>query len=310
MRRVLFLIFVYSSFPIFPKNTYVEPNAVGSHLMEYFVNCLYWSLKGEEIPTLGYEGVKNNKEIQNFYNHLPKKIDLTSQEREILSNIPKRIWNLKITYCPVFYESTDKEHYLNYHRVLRTVSNRVIQTTLRECGYELKVQYPLIHYRLGDVPFCRNRAHHMNKYSYYLWALEKIASQGIDTNTVVVISSNQHRSNNKMQEACGMYLDDFVSFLNEQGYSTIIQSESILHDFASFVFAPAVISGSSCYSFMAGMASDGIFLSSKLGAESNRSYISFGGCEWMYENDPIFHYEIKDYYKIDEVIKKLRETEY
>lgn len=284
-----------------------EPNVIGTHLMRYFIVGLKYSKENTPLPTLTYEKVKNNPEISLFYRKLPRFLKLNKEETHILNRLPKSTWSLRITWNPIFFANIGEKAYLDYHKLVRSVSQRTVPKALTDMGYKIEVEHPVIHYRLGDVPFCRHKGHHLNKYAYYLWALEKISNSGIDTSTVIIITSNKHKSDEKMKETSDLYLADFIDFLNEKGYNTIIQSESILYDFATMVFAPAVIGGSSSFSFAAGLSCKGPFLFYKLGTEENGSYFAFDNCSWMYPSNPILHCEIKNYYNTEDVFKKLRE---
>jgi len=273
--------------------------------MTYFQLLLKHSHKNEKIPQLSFHHKKNNPQIKKLYNYLPLQCSLSQEEIALAQALPSWIWNLKYPYDPSHWKEEKEPHYHNYHKLVHSVAPRILKKALEDAVFKTNVNHPVIHYRLGDVPFCRNSVHHLNRYSFFLWALEK----NTEDNTVIIVTSNKHRSKPKMKQASLSYLQDFIHFLKENGYHPIIQSKSIVEDFATMVFAPVLISGGSTYSFMAGMANNQTFVSSLIGQEKGQFFDTIENCDWMYPHLPILHRDIASYYDMETVFEKLREPE-
>lgn len=302
MRKILFILF-------FPLTIFGIHSSIGSYLNVYFSKLLKHSLLNEELPESYKKALvgKNQNEVLAFYRALPLSIDLTDEEKMLLDNIPVNIWPKRSHWNPSHWKRFVNLHYLDYHKVVASVSQRIIKNALSEIGFERNIEHPVIHYRLSDVPFCRSKGHHLYKYSFYLWALEKLSFSDEGNKTVIIVSSNSHKSNSDKKVAAEKYLKAFIQFLNENGYNTIIQSGTIIEDFATMVFSPALISSSSAFSFHAGLANDRIFLSALMGHEYKGRFFTVDNCEWMCPDLPVLHKDVEDYFDTEAVIKLLKE---
>lgn len=281
---------------------------MGTHLEQYLhkiVECGYKNMRMLYFP---FHHKDNDPEITNFYLTLPLQCTLTKEEMLLANSLPSWTWNIKWVHQPIEWED-NQDAYVTYHALVRSVGQRIVRNALEKIGYKKEVSYPVIHYRLGDVPFVRNMGHHINKYAYFLWALEKAGVSDWEDKTVLIVSSNKHHANTLLKTASDYYLQDFLSFLQEHGYNPIVQSESVLEDFATMVYAPILISSGSSYSFMAGMATTGTFLSSSVGREDkiDHSFITNTNCEWMCPFSPVLHGDVVNYFDLNVVFKQLRE---
>jgi hypothetical protein len=188
--------------------------------------------------------------------------------------------------------------------IMKPLIKEIIDETLKKSGLYEEVLYPVIHFRCSDVPFIKVIDYKLQKYTFYKDSLEKIKSKsksGINYDTVILLTSPTHKSNNKNREACKLYTQSLKRYIESIGYKVIIQSKSADQDFATLFYAPVVISPGSSFSFMSGFFSDGIFIS-----EGHRSLCT--DCdEWLVRGYSIDHKNVKSYHDTDNVISLLNE---
>jgi hypothetical protein len=186
--------------------------------------------------------------------------------------------------------------------IMKPLMKEIIDKTLKKSGLYEKGLYPVIHFRCSDVPFIKSMWYKLQKYTFYKNSLEDIKRKsGINYDTVILLTSSVHRSNNKNREACEIYTQSLKEYIESIGYKVIIQSKSADQDFATLFYAPAVISSGSSFSFMSGFFSDGLFIS-----EGHKS--TCGNCsEWLLHGYSIDHKNVKSYHDTDKVILLLKE---
>jgi|GEM_PF-6142914 len=300
----LVFVFIVASFSIINAS---NKNAIGNHLMKYFHLLLQSSMKGQKLDQNTLLKYQSNKEILSFYKKLPLILDLTEEDKNVLQSFPKEIWSINWPWSSAEWGKMADPYYLIYQDILSGICKKVIRKALIESGFSKEVKQPVIHYRLGDVPFVRNYGHHLNKDSFYFWALEKIMFEDNNNKTVRVVSANFHSANLQKKEVSCLYLNAFINFLNKNGYEVVCETGSIMEDFAIMVFAPVLIGASSSFSFMAGLANEKMFLSPLIGSEIRGKYHANSCCEWMYQEPPLLHCEVRNYFDIKEVLPLLYE---
>ena len=217
--------------------------------------------------------------------------------KEGFTYISLNLYLIKDGYWEIYSNKREK-----FWLIMKPLIKEIIDNTLKKSGLYEEVLYPVIHFRCSDVPFVKHYAYKLQKYTFYKDSLEKIKRKsGINYDTVILLTSSIHRSNNKNREACEIYTQSLKKYIESIGYKVIIQSKSAEQDFATLFYAPAVISSGSSFSFMSGFFNDSLFISE--GHHSNCT-----GCsEWLVHGYSIDHKNVKSYYDTDKVISLLNE---
>lgn len=246
MKTTIYIIFLF----VFCLERQL-PATVNSQMGTHLLNCWKQKFEGRSYPQ---KTTTNDDPYQEFIELLfAYKFDFLNDNPELAQlNIPDRSY---VTYLVQEWDSI--ENFCLYFRTISELSQELYPQLLKEVGLKEIPDNVVIHYRLSDVPFCRNRAHHLQFYSYYLEGLEEIKKANIDCSEIEVVTSFKHGQSlgKSPQDLNQIYLKDFVNFLEENGYKVKVSTEgTILEDFAKIVLAPAVITSSSCYSFIAGLA--------------------------------------------------------
>jgi hypothetical protein len=186
--------------------------------------------------------------------------------------------------------------------IMKPLIKEIIDNALKKSGLYKKVQYPVIHFRCSDIPFIRHNQYKLQKYTFYKDSLEEIKRKsGVNYDTIILLTSNVHRSNINNKEACDIYLNGIKNYIESIGYKVIIQSKSKEEDFATLFYAPAVISPGSSFSFISGFFNDGIFIS-----EGHQSLCTNCG-KWLVSGYGIDHKKVKNYYDTSNVLSILNE---
>ena len=187
---------------------------------------------------------------------------------------------------------------------MKPLVNEILDTALIKSNLKKEVLYPVIHFRCADTPFIKHTHYHFQKYNFYKTALAKINTYMPNPyNKVILLSCNSHKADIIKKDACNIYTDSLSYYLNTINYTTIIECNSSVEDFATLFYAPAVISIGSSYSFMSGFFGMGQFIS---GGHLNESYIKHDctSCDnWLITEFDIKHNLIDDYTDTDSVIK-------
>ena len=186
--------------------------------------------------------------------------------------------------------------------IMKPLMKEIIDETLKKSGLYEQGLYPVIHFRCSDAPFIKHDAYKLQKYTFYKNSLDEIKSKNdINYDTVILLTSPIHRSNNKNREACEIYTQSLKKYIESIGYKVIIQSKSADQDFATLFYAPAVISSGSSFSFMSGFFNDRLFIS-----EGHKSLCTDCG-KWLVNGYSIDHKNVKSYHDTDNVISLLNE---
>jgi hypothetical protein len=186
--------------------------------------------------------------------------------------------------------------------IMKPLMKEIIDNALKKSGLYKKVQYPVIHFRCSDIPFIRHKQYKLQKYTFYRDSLNNIKKQSsVNYDTVILLTSNVHRSNINNKKACDIYLNGIKNYIESIGYKVIIQSKSKEEDFATLFYAPVVISPGSSFSFMGGFFNDGLFIS-----EGHQSLCTNCG-KWLVSGYSIDHKKVKNYYDTSNVLSILNE---
>lgn len=301
-RKIILFIFLISSF--FPLHSF-HKNAIGNQLMQYYHALLNNSLNGTKVEKDRFLLKNSSSEILAFYQHLPDRVDFAENEIKILKSFPVEVWKIEWPWSSAEWGELASPYYLLYLEILGNICKKTIPSALEKAGYKKEVKYPVIHYRLGDVPFTRSYGHHLCKYSFFTWALNKVCL--MHDNTVIVVASFSHNANEQRLIASEKYLSSLLNFLMKNDYKVVHNKNSIMDDFSLLVFAPALISGTSSFAFMAGLANKNVFISSLIGSEVNGKYLANSKCDWMCQEPPLLHSQVADYFDIEQVIQLLNQ---
>jgi hypothetical protein len=208
--------------------------------------------------------------------------------------------NLNLFLIKPSYWRTTNNKREKFWLIMKPLIKEIIDKTLKKSGLYEEVLYPVIHFRCSDVPFIKHSTYKLQKYTFYKDSLEEIKRKsGINYDTVILLTSSIHRSNNKNREACEIYTQSLKKYIESIGYKVIIQSKSADQDFATQYYAPAVISPGSSFSFMSGFFSDGLFIS--------EGHLCTNCSEWLIRGYSIDHKNVKSYHDTDNVISLLKE---
>ena len=169
------------------------------------------------------------------------------------------------------------------------------------------VEMPVIHFRCADTPFVRNPDYALQKHCFFQRALDDIQRKlQQEFKEVIILSFINHRADENQANACTKYVSFLKKYLEDLQYRVDIQSESSLEDFATIFYAPASISTSSSFSFMAGFFGKGIFISTTNGFFEGDKERCLDCGSWVYKGYNLNHTDVKDYLDTDTVLEMLQ----
>lgn len=194
-------------------------------------------------------------------------------------------------------------------------ASKVLDEALSGIDCVRRQDRPVIHFRCSDVPFIMSEVYHLQRFEYYAWALERLASLGIDCARVLLVTDSAHRSTPADQAAASEYQAALERFLSARGVEVETQRGTTLEDFSTMFYAPALIGAASSLSFAAGLSklAAGTYLCPKLGVEDGQSFRSPSETPaWMHPKAPLLHGELRraglSYHEVEEVVKLLESS--
>jgi hypothetical protein len=192
-----------------------------------------------------------------------------------------------------FWETNSKEKD-TIHSIMKPVMHNILYNALNESNITQYKDDYIIHFRCADTPFIKHPGYHFQKYKYFKKCLEPYNN----INEILILSCNDHLSNENDKESCNIYVNKLKDFISSINYKAKTECNSNVVDFAKMFFAKLVISTGSSFSFMAGYFGNGDFIQPEINNTCN-------GCNNMYIGYNIDHSEVDDYHNIDDVYKLL-----
>ena len=311
---ILLIILMLSNIYLFTKDLNNFENIdtdIGNVLSDYFSGLTLSILKKEDFNSKKYFFDDNNLYCNYFFfKSLPTFIKY--EHDDIYNNLTSK----DITYDKSYinhlsYIMNDENDNIingnNYKKYycwiyMKPLIHKILDDTFKQCGLVKNVDNPIIHFRCADTPFAMGDGYNFQYYSFFKDSLEEINNKlNKNYKTIDIMYSNTHKSSDKQQKSCDIYINSLQIYLKNIGYETNIINNSNIDDFATLFYAPAVISTCSSFSFMSGAFSDGIFISPYF-------------YEDKYKNEPfnklsyiLAHNLVNDYTDTDNVINLLKQ---
>ena len=268
---------------------------------------------------------KNLKEsILEFYNLL----DQVAPEIDDIKT--KKMLEAFVEYYPDYFTyNWDLNNTVNgelFWAKSRSFLNELLSTVFEKLKLpKVKLQNdPILHFRCSDIPFVNHEDYHFIKYNYFDWVKGKILSDNY-SHWYIITACGHGINDDKKDEYCNIckhYLNSLQEYINDklEVSTTVLQNRSALEDFASFFFAPILISAtSSSLSFMAGVASDGkYFTPANVREYSNGSLLIYQPknilskdkifIKSLVESDILKNYD-NNWFDFETVINKMKNNE-
>lgn len=245
---------------------------------------------------------RNNKDYTPSYSnipHFPTNFICDTNIHKQLLTLPDYVFNISDrvgTWC------CNDNNINSFWYILKPYINKILNELFTKNNLQNKVDYPVIHYRCSDVPFVKHFHYHLVKYKFYKDALEELKKNGINTQSINLMSCNTHINNNT--EKCNQYTQSLKKYLEDLGYNVIMSCGTNIDDFATIFYSPASISNGSSFSFMSGYFGNGIFISEGHVDEHNINK-KCTNCNWLKSGYTLLHKDVDNYYDTDTVIKQL-----
>ncbi|MCP5509360.1 MAG: hypothetical protein H7A39_02990 [Chlamydiales bacterium] len=295
----------------------IEPNfdfRLGSSILDFYKCKLTAAYDHKPSPTYNRKFAKQTELDTQFMRLLNERFSISKDQIKRLHSVPRNYLFQLGAWNPCKWNN--QTAYSTYIDILRETGQAMIPQALEELNLKPKIDMPVIHYRLSDVPFCRQMSHHLQYYAFYDRALDNLKKQGMDVSKVLIIYTFKNGyykelkiSHDKFIDINKKYLNDFIEYLNGKGHQVTVQSKSVLEDFATMVFAPALIGSESVFSLFAGLANKEIFISPLIGEEHRNRFGPSHNCPaFMLPIQPLLHSKVINYYDCEDVFAKLRET--
>lgn len=291
---------------------YFNPDNVGGSVGNYFSKYFYaLGLSITEQRDFYYD-MQDEYAINEKY--IPTQIKFKNDKifSKFIQDMDKKFINENITSDYLRTQEGEKMWFIedNKHIIFWNISKPIIQQILSNMFSKMKlnvtVEYPVIHFRCGDVPFERHYAYHFVKYSFYKEALNIITKKGNKKySEVLILSCSSHRATGKSKEYCNIYTQSLKAYLESIGYEVNIQCNNIIEDFAKLYYSVAAISSVSSYSFIGGFFGEGQFVSSEYNYEYNTEETCTICDDWMIKGYQVKHKFIPDYDNTSSVIQIL-----
>jgi len=276
---------------------------IGNMLSIYYYTLVKSIINKEDFKFLNETYIHDAKVINeknSFLDHFPKYIKWNESiyNELINNNITPEYVNDTIHEGNGFWKISDYKHEM-IHKIMKRTMNDIFNEVFIKLNLKKQVLYPVIHFRCADTPFNKFPSYHFQKYDYFNKALSDIEKKIGIVQNVTILACFDHLSNEDNKKSCNRYVQLLKKKLN---YTVHIECNSNVDDFVTMFYAPAVISTTSSFSFMAGYFGNGIFIQPNMLFNDIESCTD---CSNIYKNYNISHDQVKDYHDIDEVYKLL-----
>jgi len=304
-----------------PKKTKLD---LGNILCSYYHRLLLSILKQEDFKLNLYDIIEFQLKWRNIH-EIPTDI-LAYENGEFIKQLPLNIsfettkpLYFKLKKSGINLERLQQPHYgdeftwrINdsldeqMHTIMKPFMHKILDDALVKSDNVKTVGVPVIHFRCADTPFVRNPDYALQKHCFFQKALDDIQLKlQQEFKEVIILSYINHRADENQANACTKYVSFLKKYLEELQYRVDIQSESSLEDFAAIFYAPASISTSSSFSFMAGFFGKGIFISTTNGFFDGNQERCLDCGSQIYKGYNLKHTDVEDYYNTDAVLKML-----
>ena len=246
-------------------------------------------------------------------------------EKKMLGNLPTVLHVkdeylvdiLKIRHPSMFskafwWPEAEWEHFHKLWTPMKPIVTEILHDTyekmVKDENIEAVKKYDnntvVLHLRCGDEPFKRSKNYELQKYRYYIECINSFENKDNIKNLVVVYGSRL-KEESKQCVACNTYVQDLIDFIIE--HTNIEQHEIVSSsadsDFFTMMFCQNLIIGHSSFSFFAALANK----TGQIRALRVHKKSVNHGDNWKYMQAHVLkHIEVKDYYKTDKVITKLK----
>jgi len=264
---------------------------IGNELCRYFYKLGLSILKREDYlaDTSNYTNVA-------LFESLPKVIPYETRIHDALTkqNISESDLSSSCGGADMWVLRHDKVFL--FWKTLRPLIHTILDRALT--GLRPKVSLPIVHFRCADTPFVKHDQYRFQYYEYFRRALERIHSHN---RHVFVMSCSFHRSDDRSRASCSAYVEHLRSYLWEIGYSSEVLCNANIVDFATLFYAPAVITTSSSFAFMAGFFGHGIYIQPSTLDDDKCSSCD----DFVISNLNLPHDQVEDYHQTDRVLSQL-----
>jgi len=303
---LLFCIFInnytYEHFELYNINSV----NLGNALSVYYFNIILSTLKQEDFAV--------HDSDKDFLKYLPKKI-----KYNILAKYYTQLQDANITlelFTKLYDTDGNSNTGINFwnmtdttkekiHFIMKPFIHKLFDDALQKSGLQESVNVPVIHFRCADTPFSKHPEYLFQKYSYFKDALNDINKKSnLSYDSVILLSCSSHNSSEQYKKACSKYTGYLSKYLKSIQYDVDVQCSSELADFSTMFYAPAVISTSSSYSFMAGFFGKGIFINTTQFNGDIEQCLDCG--DWLYKGYNVKHELVNDYHDTENVYSLLK----
>jgi len=274
-----------------------------------FIDIISKNMEERKMKEFSYELALY--ENGDFIQHLPTYISFEHKTKPLYEQFRQMGINLERMQQPIYGdESTWRINDAideDMHTIMKPLMQQILNDAFIKSGYDKVVDFPVIHFRCADTPFVLNPDYALQKHCFFKKALEDIQIRlQQHFQTVIVLSYVNHRSNPEQADACAKYAGFLTKYLEELAYDVNVRSESSIEDFATIFYAPASISTSSSFSFMAGFFGMGIYISTTNGFTDGRKERCMDCGDWVYKGYNLHHHDVPDYLDTDAVLVSLQ----
>lgn len=315
---LLLLLSLMFSFPEKERECFSDHSDmdIGNYVSSYYYFLMKSILTDDDGESFSYDYENNWLKIReqpaknlNFVKFLPKYIS-----RETLLPYTNMLKSQGITKANFFEGKYNfdvgiwilqSEKQIAAAKIVKPLLQRVINSALQESNVAWSpiknIGHVVIHFRCADTPFVRTNEYHFQKYSYYDRALEYIYDRaGTDYNReITILSYTKHRSDSNNQTACMKYAESLKRHFLDNKFTVSVRTSSNVEDFATMFYAPAVISSTSSFSFMAGFFGYGIYVQPD---PYNNAEIHE---DWVLQDASLEHALVLDYYDVEKTCSLL-----
>lgn len=313
---IIFIVLCVGVFLLYLNSTTHEPFIdspnfnLGNYLSDYYLQVLVATIQEKDFnftvpPAYQYDQPSNDPFLQHLptfipYSTLQPYHDILHQDSityETLTKdethyfVPGGTWRLKERQDEIMATT------------LKPLMHDILDRALVQGGFAQGVnsKSPVIHFRCADVPFIRHENYYLQRYTFFRDALNSIDLGG---KSVVLLSYVKHNTDASTDHvACAKYTEGIQTYLESMEYNVTVQSKSMMEDFATMFYAPAVISTGSSFSFFAGFFGKGAYRSTTQGLDTY-----CGDCsDLILKGYNLPHSDVEDYHDVTRVIEKLRQ---
>lgn len=233
--------------------------ALGNYLVQYAATIAIAIYDGKKQFTIRGKRSKTrlNENLRMTFHYDESWDQIRHDLSKIFDSFTWKEWIYYMTFNKVNEWNVDR----GVLRIIQPIYRNAIHDAISMLDYPIHLNRNyVIHHRCSDSPFNHHPHYKFIGYSWIVEAIDK-ARERVPLSEILILGCHKHQASTENQKSCKIYVEHLRSHLADKyGVTVITRCGSLDHDFITMVNSDCLISMRSSLSFMAGFASDNVFV--------------------------------------------------